>query len=53
MNFVRRISNDLIYSNDPSGYIKALKLKKKYPGSLFDTKFFRYTLAYAKYSKTN
>ena len=46
-------SPDLIYSNDPNGYKKALLLKKKISKSLFDTKFFRYTLAYAKYSKTN
>ena len=44
---------DLIYSNDSSGYEKALTFEKKISQSLFDAKFFRYTLAYAKYSKTN
>ena len=46
-------SPDLIYSNDPRGYNKALLLKKKISKSLFDTKFFRYALAYIKHSKTN
>ena len=38
-------SPDLIYSNDPVGYEKALFLKKKIFKSLSDVKFFRHTLA--------
>ena len=40
-------SPDLIYSNDPWGYEKALSLKKKISKRIFNTKFFRCTLAYS------
>ena len=46
-------SPDLIYSNDPRGYEKALSLKKKISKCVLDIKLFGRSLAYRKYSKTN
>ena len=46
-------SPDIIYANDPSGYDEALLLKKKISKFIFNIKFFRYSLAYKKYPKTN
>ena len=42
-------SPDIIYSNDPRGYDKALSLKKKISKFIFNIKFFRCSLAYEKY----
>ena len=42
-------SPDLIYCNDPIEFQKAINLKKKISKCFFNTKYFRYPLAFSKY----